>query len=231
MVPDGDAACKDVRWFCANIAECSSRLWTPAAWLRAPGTAVEAADPPGVPSDPSAPVETNFDIKQSAMDFAIRYGQSQPGQTDTPEKLLLLGDQLASWLGSATVAFSLVVAPTTYEQSDPSKGTPTVRTPGGAVQLHDTQQVAYTVQATDTKGQPVTESDSLTWTSSDETIFTVAADPGNMSATVVAGNVGSAVLTVSDGTRNATDAIDVIPGDIAAINLTAGTPEDQPPPA
>jgi hypothetical protein len=177
--------------------------------------------------------DSDFAVKSAALDFAIRYGTSQPGLSDAPEKLIMLGDLFAAWLGSPVVSFQLMVALVTYEQADPTKGTPTVRTPGGAVQLHDTQQVSYTVQATDTKGQPVTESDSLTWSSSDESVFTVNVDPGNMSATVVAGVVGSAVLTVSDGTRQATDAIDVIPGDIAAINLTAGTPEDQPvaPPA
>ncbi len=48
------------------------------------------------------------------------------------------------------------------------------------------------------------------------------------SATIVAGTVGSAVITVSDGTLSATEAIDVVAGPVATVTIGEGTPVPQP---
>jgi hypothetical protein len=152
------------------------------------------------------------------------------GNTRVRQEIFSLAEEVLNWADpNIPAVLILTVGSHTTSQSTPLRSVDTVILPGGKVQLHDDQQVTYSVSGTDSKGQPVTEDAGLQWSSSDETVFTVTPAPDGMSALCVAGNVGSATLQVTDGTRNATDAIDVIPGDLTAITLTAGTPEAQPP--
>jgi hypothetical protein len=152
------------------------------------------------------------------------------GRTPIRTEVLDLADTVASWADpAAPVELVIHVDLTTYQQSNHA---PSATIYGGKkVQLTDTQQVTLSVEATDSKGQPVTEDAALTWSeSSGGQIISLQVAPDNMSCLVVAGNVGTgAVVTVGDGTRTATMSFDVIAGDIAALNVTAGTPEDQPP--
>jgi hypothetical protein len=83
------------------------------------------------------------------------------------------------------------------------------------------------VAETDAKGQPVT-TDTLTWTVADPTVATLQVSADTYSAVVVAGNVGSTVVTLTDGTLTATEAVDVIAGTATAIVLNEGTAEPQP---
>lgn len=142
---------------------------------------------------------------------------------------------VAPTLGAVTTSawefFALLVAqePHRHPVSITIKaGDPTVQGKAAPMQLHDNEQVVLTVSETDAKGVAIS-TDTLSWTSSDETIATVTVDPTTTySATIVAGTVGSATITVSDGTLSATEAIDVIAGPVAAISIGEGTPVPQP---
>ena len=87
------------------------------------------------------------------------------------------------------------------------------------MQLRDTEQVTYTITALDAKGYEV-----------DTVDFSASIDNGDVAAItdngntflVVAGNPGSAVITFTDGTLTATEALDVVPGDLATIRVVAG---------
>lgn len=95
------------------------------------------------------------------------------------------------------------------------------------MQLTDTQQVSLSVDPEDSKGQSV--SDTLTWTSSDDSVVSLQPADDGKSCLCVAGNPGTGiVVTVSDGTLTATDNFDVVPGAVAALKITEGTPEEQP---
>jgi hypothetical protein len=123
------------------------------------------------------------------------------------------------------VRFTLyVVGP--YDQgtsTPPEKGTAIV-----AVQMRDTQQITVTVEAVDSKGNRV-DSGNLTWTSDNQTVATVTIDPNNsMAATIVAGNPGAAVVTVTDGNLSGQELITVTAGAAASFTLTEGPVTDQP---
>lgn len=114
---------------------------------------------------------------------------------------------------------------------------PTIRK-GGAVQLHiaDTQgrpyEVDLTVEVRDALGNPITDdpaitTDDLIWTfDSGEGVVTTVVSPDTRTCTARSAQLGSAVLRVGLGESelSATDAIDVIPGDAAAITIVEGTP-------
>lgn len=94
-----------------------------------------------------------------------------------------------------------------------------------AMQIHDTEQFTLSVQATDSKGFPVT--DTLTWTVNNTDVATLAVSSDTMSATVIAGRPGSAVVTLSDGNLSATEAVDVIPGAASKLVITEGPASPQ----
>jgi hypothetical protein len=109
-------------------------------------------------------------------------------------------------------------------------GGPTV-----AFQLRDDQQVALTVEALDSEGNPANVDTS--WTSSDDTIVEIL-DNGGGSALAVASpgaaGLGTATITVdvtdrSDGdVHTGTFDIEVVAGDAVTVNVTAGEPEAKP---
>lgn len=101
-------------------------------------------------------------------------------------------------------------------------------TEGDHVQIHDDEQFTLTLAETDSKGQPVT-TDTITWSVADESVATLQVSDDTYSATVVAGNPGSTVVTVTDGTLTATEAVDVVAGAAALITLSEGAAEPQAP--
>lgn len=144
-------------------------------------------------------------------------------------------DARAEVLGTADVFYRWLTRPATLTLAagpavDQTTGLPTT-TPTGvpAMQLHDNEQVDLTVDTNDAKGFETT--DSVTWMSSDETVATVTVSADSKTGTVIAGNPGSATITVSDGTLSATEAIDVVPAGTATISIAEGTPVAQTPAA
>ena len=129
------------------------------------------------------------------------------------------------WISGARLR--ITADPITYEQGNPSLAQAT-RYAGGKVQLTDTQQVLLTVQPEDSKGYPT--SDTLTWSSADDTVVSLQPSADTLSCLVVAGVPGlGVVVTVTDGTISATDSFDVVPGGVATLQISEGTPEEQPP--
>ena len=151
-------------------------------------------------------------------------GQSPPSPAD------VVAGYFRAFLGLVSGARLRISAdPITYEQGNPSLAQAT-RYVGGIVQLTDTQQVLLTVQPEDSKGFPT--SDTLTWSSADDTVVSLQPSADTLSCLVVAGNPGlGVVVTVTDGTISATDSFDVVPGGVATLQISEGTPEEQPPPA
>ena len=95
------------------------------------------------------------------------------------------------------------------------------------MQLTDTQQVSLDVDPQDSKGFDV--ADTLTWTSSDDTVISLQPSADGKSCLCVAGVPGAGVVvTVTDGTLSATDNFDVVPGNVATLNISEGTPVEQP---
>jgi hypothetical protein len=114
-------------------------------------------------------------------------------------------------------------------------GIPTgvIPTEGEPVQIHDNEQFDLTLVETDEKGFPTTGTTAPTWSSSDETVVPLNVSADGMTFSVVAGNVGSSILTVNvtkdDGsTLSATEAVDVVASGVATVSLTEGPVSTQP---
>jgi hypothetical protein len=95
------------------------------------------------------------------------------------------------------------------------------------MQIHDNEQFALTVSAVDSKGFPT--SDTFTAVADNPDVVSIMDDDQDgRTFLVVAGNPGSAVITISDGALSVTEAVDVITGEAVSISLVEGEPEDQP---
>ncbi len=158
--------------------------------------------------------------RQVALTAAVAFHTGSP--VDEIAVLNTAEDFLAWLRGPAVIR---LLAGTVSNQST---GVPTgTLIEGASVQIHDNEKFDVTAVADDAKG--FATADTVTFTPSDPTVFTLtpsATDP--MTSTVVAGVPGSAVLTVSDGTLSATLAVDVVPAGAATIALTEGPVTLQP---
>jgi len=134
-----------------------------------------------------------------------------------------IAERLYQWLAKPLppVHLNVTVGPVSKQNT---------HTKDGIMQLRDDEQVDLSVTATDAKGQPVT-GDTVTWTVDDESVVTLKVSDDTKTATVVAGTVGSAVVTLTDGTVTATEAVDVVAGDVALVTIAVGTPVKQTPAA
>ncbi len=152
-------------------------------------------------------------------------GSIQLGGSD--DLILRRATKFYRWLeGQTPVLLVLAVGPAHPQGTAPTAGP---MKESHMAQLHDDQQFEVLVTAKDAKGFDV--ADAFTASVDDESVATVTASADGMTFTVVAGNPGSAVMTVTDGTLTATLAIDVVPGDVALIQLAVGDPSDQAPTA
>lgn len=100
------------------------------------------------------------------------------------------------------------------------------------MQLHDDEQVTLSVAVSDAKNVNLpddasTDTDNLNWTVDDEGVATLQVSADSRSCTVVAGQPGSTVVTVTLGDLSATEAVDVVPGNAALITISEGTPTKQ----
>ncbi len=100
--------------------------------------------------------------------------------------------------------------------------------------LTDMQKVAVSVAFVDAAGNPARVDGVPAWSSSDESILTVAAAEGGLSAEVVTvGPLGAAQIVVradadlGEGVREiiATQGFEVVGSEAVAANFTVGTPE------
>jgi hypothetical protein len=104
-----------------------------------------------------------------------------------------------------------------------------------ALVITDLQQVALTISATDTVGNPAPLDGAPSWTSSDPTIATVTPDATNplMASVASVGPLGVATVTVSADadmgtgvtTISATFDLEVVGSQAGALTIAAGVPE------
>lgn len=102
--------------------------------------------------------------------------------------------------------------------------------------LTDTQQCDLTLQPVDKKGQPAAIDGTPSWSSSNEAVVAVAVSANGLSATLVAGILGTAQINVTAdadlgaGVVAVTGTLDVqvVAGQAVAVALTPGIPTEQP---
>ena len=163
---------------------------------------------------------TTIEVRRESLDIVLEWYEDVE-QTPPYTTLLKLATLTAQYLTTPwaiKIRVGLVVDQKTGEPINPQ---PT----GVTMQLRTNEQVTYTITALDSKGYEVNTVD-----------FSGEIDNGDVAAItdngntflVVAGAPGSAIITFTDGTLTATEALDVVPGDIATIRVVAGAAEEQP---
>lgn len=99
--------------------------------------------------------------------------------------------------------------------------------------LKDNQKVSFGVSGKDSHGHDAVLTGTPVFAVDDSSILTLV-DNGDGSGSVTAvGAIGSATLSVTDSETDGQSfigsvAIDVIAGDVAAVEIALGTPEDVP---
>lgn len=133
------------------------------------------------------------------------------------------GDRFYAWL-NGTVRIIL----TEGEVLDQGDGHRTGTTKNGdKMQLHDNEKFVLTAEPVDAKGFDTP--DAISWSVDNADVVSLQSSADGKSVTVIAGNPGSAVITVTDAAANltATEAVDVVPGGTATIKMTEGAVEPQ----
>lgn len=160
-------------------------------------------------------------LRLACLDLALRQHSRSPfGETAFES-----AEHIYRWVNKRTPATIRVVAVGDVIKQNPQEDNP--------MQIHDNEQFDVTIEVDDAKGFQIT-GDALTVTSSDESVITVQSSaPGSTVYTLVAGNPGSAVVTFDAGTDDngnqvtATEAVDVVPGNVATIKITEDTATTQ----
>jgi hypothetical protein len=150
-------------------------------------------------------------LRIAALESAVQAGEGSGCRHD----ILGTAQSFYEWVSKRTGVHMTVTAGEVTKQEEKHP-----------MQIHDDEQFTLSVTETDAKGFPVVED--LTWTVDNTDVVTLTVADDKQSATVVAGNPGSAVVTLTDGTLTVTEAVDVVAGDGALITLSEGVPEKQP---
>jgi hypothetical protein len=175
------------------------------------------------------------EIQQVALERAVALYQGEgtfpnlDARKQQIDAVLEAATRFARWLGSPVMYLSIKPAPLTYVQGSDQAVITAVS--GGRMELKDNQQVSLDVQEKDAKGFATNQAGDivLTWDTSDSAVVSLQPAADGLTCEAVAGNPGSALVTVSDGTNQGSLAVDVTAGPAVAIQINAGTPEDQPP--
>lgn len=173
-------------------------------------------------------------IQLEALDRAVRLFAPAPppmtkaAQDDLMQRVLGTASTFARWLGNPAISIRIVPDIITWTQGSSAVHNTIII--GGKVQLPDNQQVSLSVEAQDAKGFATNEAGDVvvTWNTSDASVVNLQPAADGLSCLAVAGNPGSALVTVSDGANSGSLAFDVTAGPAAAIVINAGTPENQP---
>lgn len=177
------------------------------------------------------------DDRKLALAYAAKLYQAQFDESDPDDLASLTGKFLAStsaiyrWL-VGPVALFLTIGPILKQGTRE----PTGREPGGSpMQLHDDDEVDLTVTVASAKGNEITDlpgtEDDITWTTDVDGVVELVVSENSRTCTVRAVDVGSAVVRMELGDLFKTEAFDVIPGDAATLEFTAGPVRKQTPPA
>lgn len=162
------------------------------------------------------------DYRLAALEGAIRLAEHST--TWTTRDVLDCADALYLWLLEVTLELDVVSV------TEQGSGLPVQIqfTPGGALQLTDTQQFTASVVAKDAKGNDVP--DTLTWASDDNgAVVTLAPSADTLSCLIVAVAPGTANYTATDASGLSVSGQAVVgAGAPADLVLTEGAPEAQP---
>lgn len=156
---------------------------------------------------------------------AIAAGLTAGPGTPEPE-VLARAARIAAFIEGRTI--QVQTGAWTYKQASADLPRRTVITTGGSVQIKDSEQFSISVAVQDSKGFPVS-GDTLTYSQADPAVVSLQPSADGLSCLIVGGNPGSTVVTITDGTISATEAVDVVPGDAATFQITEGAAEPQPP--
>lgn len=168
-------------------------------------------------------------------DMRLQVGEDRDATYRRLEQAVLAtAETWLAWLRGPT---HLIVSFGPIVNQETKLPTGSTHTGGTTMQLHDNEQVDVTVRPVDAKG--FESADALEFTVSDDTVVSVvgATDEDSHTATLVAGNPGSAVVTITDPTAIdpatsapifVTIAVDTLPAGAVALNVEVGTPVVQP---
>lgn len=157
-------------------------------------------------------MQSDADLRLAALGLSVQWARA--GDVD---RVLAVGESFYDFIVTNRLRYLHVQPGQVFDQD---AGKP-LRKGTLPMQLHDTEKVDLVIQALDSKGFPT--ADTVTATSSDDTVASVVPGADGKTFTVVAGNPGSAVITLGDGNLSATESIDVIPGAVAKIVIAEGT--------
>lgn len=159
-----------------------------------------------------------------ALDFILDWYDATKRRVNgslTFAEMMNEAEQVAKFLGrdNAGVVVLRVGAAT---RQDGHPVTAPLGRKGTAMQIRDNEQFTATLEAKDAKGYDVS-GDAFTATSADETVVTVTGPDASGTFTIVAGAPGSTVVTFTDNSGiTATEAVDVVTGDVATVSVTEG---------
>lgn len=171
---------------------------------------------------PSGSVVYVNEARGAALDYVAHWYQthltSRTAQPILIPELLKYAEQVSKYLNVKSDRVIWIYRGPVFKQS----GAIAPKQPKGKkMQLHDDEQVTYTLAGKDAKGFDV-EGEQFS-ASSDNPNVAYVSQSGD-SFTVVAGSPGSAVVTFSESGSglSVTEAIDVVPGGVATISVTPG---------
>lgn len=168
------------------------------------------------------------ELKLAALEGAIRLAECGSTQLTEADRARVRtdADALYAWLTGRILWCSI------QSVTEQGSGTevPVQFTPGGALQLTDTQQFTASVEAKDARGNAVPAT--LTWSADDGgAVVALAPTADTLSCLFTAVAPGTANYTVTDGTLSASGQVVVTAGAAADLVLTEGAPADQAPAA
>ncbi|WP_147269057.1 hypothetical protein [Sphaerisporangium album] len=187
-------------------------------------TEPETGPLPALTADPMA---VRIAALQAAVDTHVRLGSLTlcPGvdraatiaQAET--NIRRTAQTYLAWL-QGTVRLRLIPGPIRSQSTGAPTGTPIPE--GETVQLHDDEEITYTVDTEDAKGFDTPET--ITWSVDNPEVATLRVAEDTRSADVIAGVPGSATVTASIPALDlsVTEAIDVVPGGTATIKMVPG---------
>lgn len=160
--------------------------------------------------------------EQIEGEFALRPGVDRNETTlDAEFDVRSTAEGFYAWL-NGTTHLSLSRGPVTKQTSGSPAGT--TLNEESTMQLHDDEKFTLSVRTVDAKGFDT--ADAIDWTVDNTDVVTLTVSEDGRSCEVLAGQPGSAVITVTDSATDpvlsATEAVDVVAGGTATITLTEG---------
>lgn len=174
------------------------------------------------------------DDRHLALAYAARLMQAKFDESGNVEatagEMIATATSIYNWLVGPASMF-LTIGPILKQGTRE----PTGREPGGSpMQLRDNEENDLSVTVASAKGnvigdQPGTQDD-LSWTvEGDDGVVELIVSEDTRTCTVRAVDLGSATVRVEIGEVFATVAVDVVPGEVALVTVSEGTPRKQAP--